>query len=568
MRVVLALLFLSLEGAPLSTFDCESQLPRFHFTGVERAGLDALGEAVGLPVEEWGWEKAWTEASYQSGWARQALGNPIQTLPDLLSKAETVWGDSFPANAWHEEKGVSPNREGLSSWHSPLLQAIGEARLFLDEIKGGMSIQDRKELEESARAILAGEEGREGRFVALLMSVWEGRSGEEDYRNFSTPPFAEEGRILWRAAVASGGLDGLPLPGVYETEFGRMGIGRMEDDLWEGDFALIIDPGGDDTYLLESGPWRVQVVVDRGGDDIYKTGAWPGAGSGILGFGILLDWEGNDRYIGGRGSWGVGMGGVGLLWDGEGNDEYIGIELTQGAALVGWGRLLDEDGNDSYRAGRMAQGFGWTAGEGTLWDKDGNDIYYAMGTFLHEPLYSDRYQSLSQGFGLGMRYEGYGGGIGILRDSAGNDRYLAEVYCQGAGYWYGVGLLWDEGGHDAYSCHIYGQGAGIHLAAGYLVDEGGDDTYALLDGVGQGGGHDLAVGFLHDWGGNDYYSGAGLAQGSGNANGLGILVDRSGNDGYQGVKGVCQGLGNAGRGVLSGGCLFGLAGGVRVALCV
>ena len=127
--------------------------------------------------------------------------------------------------------------------------------------------------------------------------------------------------------------------------------------------------------------------------------------------------------------------------------------------------------------------------------------------YLHAPLFSDRYQSFSQGFAIGERGIDYAGGIAMLIDHDGNDRYLGDIYNQGVGYWYSAGLLWDGGGNDTYEMTQYGQGSGIHLAVGGLVDVSGHDTYVMHSGLGQGGSHDYAASILHDRGCNDRYLG-------------------------------------------------------------
>ena len=170
-------------------------------------------------------------------------------------------------------------------------------------------------------------------------------------------------------------------------------------------------------------------------------------------------------------------------------------------------------------------------------DEQGNDIYFAGDKYLHEPLYKDQYQSLSQGFAIGDRYGNFGGGVAILYDKEGNDIYNGDVYAQGAGYWYSMGILIDDKGNDNYNAHIYGQGAGIHLAVGILLDKSGRDTFSLLDGVGLGGGHDLSIGICINEGINDdAYQGSGITMGAGHANGVGIFYDEGGSDSYSGNK--------------------------------
>jgi hypothetical protein len=136
---------------------------------------------------------------------------------------------------------------------------------------------------------------------------------------------------------------------------------------------------------------------------------------------------------------------------------------------------------------------------------------------------------MAQGAATGSR-TALGGGVGILRDEAGDDVYEAQMFAQGAGYYYGLGLLWDGGGNDRYRAVRYAQGAGVHEAAGVLRDESGNDRYELTYGVGQGMGLDLAVGALLDGGGDDKYRSEVIAQGSATANGMGFLWDSGGAD--------------------------------------
>jgi hypothetical protein len=126
-----------------------------------------------------------------------------------------------------------------------------------------------------------------------------------------------------------------------------------------------------------------------------------------------------------------------------------------------------------------------------------------------------------------------GGGIGVLCDLAGNDRYEAGVYGQGASYWYSVGLLLDRAGNDTYKAYQYCQGAGIHLSSGALIDWSGNDTYTA-HAICQGGAHDYSVGMLIDRAGNDSYTGVSTAQGAAINNSFAMLLDRSGNDRYTG----------------------------------
>ncbi|HDS09998.1 MAG TPA: hypothetical protein ENN73_07205, partial [Firmicutes bacterium] len=242
-------------------------------------------------------------------------------------------------------------------------------------------------------------------------------------------------------------------------------------------YEIIIDFAGDDVYTFSDNPFinSFHLIIDISGNDKYLGSEKRGPGSGLLGIGIVMDLEGNDEYHGNDFCFGAAIGGVGILIDAGGTDKYYCNDFCLGAGYFGLGLLFDINGDDLYESSRFSQGFASVKGIGVLSDREGNDIYITGRRVLHQPLYNDHYQSLSQGFSIGMRSEGFAGGIGLIHDKEGNDKYIGDVYAQGAGYWYSLGILIDEGGEDVYSAWIYGQGAGIHLASGCLIDLNGND---------------------------------------------------------------------------------------------
>ncbi len=340
------------------------------------------------------------------------------------------------------------------------------------------------------------------------------------------------------------------------TALGNFVVGAAGRNRYEGDFAFILELGGDDEYRLRAcrpqgesnfaadpGGWRF--IHDLGGDDRY-TGLEDAAVAGaFLGASGLIDESGDDIYEGKSFDLGGGWCGLGLLIDRAGNDIYTSDRVTQGAGGCGAGILRDEGGEDVYRAHLYAQGFGFVGGIGHLYDLSGPDSYLAVPHYLDMLRYEDHSVTLSQGFGFGRRPK-WSGGLGILSDHDGNDNYVADIYGQGTSYWYAAGLLVDRAGNDHYGLWQYGQGAGVHLALAALVDESGNDSYAC-HGVGQGCGHDLAIGVLYDAAGNDRYSCDDMAQGAGNANGIGVLLDAAGSDGYLGKNANASGYGDRRR---------------------
>jgi hypothetical protein len=312
-------------------------------------------------------------------------------------------------------------------------------------------------------------------------------------------------------------------PQRFDSAVGVVSIGTIRDDNHGPDAAVIVDPGGNDTYQREPAlAGAVSVIVDLDGNDRYL-----GSDIVVRGLSALIDLSGNDRYSASGPGLGAAVVGASVILDVAGDDVYEAGIIGQGAAAFGVGAIIDLAGNDSYTLRAGGQGFGLARGVGLLWDRSGNDRYRASG--LDDAYGRGGGVSNAQGAAFGFRTS-IGAGIGILRDDQGDDRYEAQMFAQGMGFYYGLGVLWDRGGSDTYHAVRYAQGNGVHEAVGILRDEAGNDEYVLSVGVGQGMGLDLSIGVLFDAAGNDRYRGPVLVQGTGTANGIGILVDGGGAD--------------------------------------
>ncbi|PPR17782.1 MAG: hypothetical protein CFH37_00896, partial [Alphaproteobacteria bacterium MarineAlpha9_Bin7] len=183
-------------------------------------------------------------------------------------------------------------------------------------------------------------------------------------------------------------------------------------------------------------------------------------------------------------------------------------------------------------------------------DAKPNETHQHRLTVTGEPL-DQKGEKLSyvQGVGIGHRPR-LAGGIGILRDSSGNDSYFAEKFAQGQGYFFGFGMLEDIAGNDTYTSSRYAQGQGSFAGIGLLADLDGEDDYRLEVGVGQGMGLDTGIGLLVDYAGDDRYAAPSLAQGSSTGNGFGLLADAEGSDIYYLDKpGLGWGRGRDARGM-------------------
>ena len=128
---------------------------------------------------------------------------------------------------------------------------------------------------------------------------------------------------------------------MIETEFGRIIVGGPGRTHYKGNTFMIIDPGGDDIYENNAGAstpeLHFSIVIDLAGDDKYITKANLSQGTGLMGTGILADIEGNDLYMGDKGSQGAGIFGGGILLDLDGDDRFIAESLAQGAGIFGAG---------------------------------------------------------------------------------------------------------------------------------------------------------------------------------------------------------------------------------------
>lgn len=380
---------------------------------------------------------------------------------------------------------------------------------------------------------------------------------------------------LHKASLPNGFRVDIPTPyGIIAIHDGR------EDTYNRQKYLLIVDTGGNDTYLGAGGTLfadhPITVVIDLKGNDRYLQDSAmasrgvaevsdrktrrvsPCIGGAVLGYAFVLDMDGNDLYRSLAITQGGAVFGVGALIDNAGDDRYECYVNGQGSADWGIGLLVDRAGNDRYHCFSMAQGYGATKGYGLLLDLSGDDQYIADDRALDFPSpQTDQHNvSMAQGAGNGRRADytdghSLAGGIGILVDGAGNDRYSCGVFGQGVGYWYGLGILSDGGGDDVYEGIWYVQGASAHFAVGVLEDVGGDDLYTATMNMAQGAGHDFSLGWLVELGGHDVYRAPNLSLGGGNANGIGIFWDASGDDRYEVQPSITLGRSSIGaRGTL------------------
>lgn len=301
------------------------------------------------------------------------------------------------------------------------------------------------------------------------------------------------------------------------------------NNLYEQDYLLIADRGGNDTYANNAGSNVIDInFAPETSLTTGLRGRGPARGCqlAINGFAdtdcivaaaVLVDLEGQDRYgvkqspdvdarctddpvIRRMLTNGVGLAGVGILLDGAGNDMYLGKTVSNGAGhLSGIGILWDRSGADTYSSVRNSHGFGLVGGFGLLRDQLGNDTYdYDMPTGNVVPLPDDE-------------EDGAGGVVDDEPEVAG---VSAGAFCDrtprftaGAANFTGVGLLIENAGNDQYRgafspdfgspAPIAGRTGSLGFANngsfGALVDTSGVDTYTTVDLPGGDPRHDETV---------------------------------------------------------------------------
>jgi hypothetical protein len=336
------------------------------------------------------------------------------------------------------------------------------------------------------------------------------------------------------------------------TPVGKIILAGTGDDEHDAtDTAIVIDLGGNDTYKGGVGATTsldipISIAIDLAGNDTYKSVGEKSIsqGSGIFGAGILLDLAGDDTYEASKGSQGYGLFGLGLLADYAGNDKYTLGYSGQGAGYFGIGLHLDATGDDTFYLLGDGQGFGGTGGVGVLANVTGNDTYTAEpdSTKAGRPDYHSQNKitvSQAQGCGAGMRADGshghaWAGGLGVLIDIEGNDKYESGNWSIGTGYWFGTGIVYDGDGDDAYTSVYFTQASGAHFAIGAIIDEGGNDTHILREtsGAGLAFGWDFTVALLIAKGGDDRYEANRISIGNAQIRSNALLIDIGGNDTY------------------------------------
>ncbi len=261
--------------------------------------------------------------------------------------------------------------------------------------------------------------------------------------------------------------------------FGALCVGTEGDDTYAADVQVLVDPGGNDTYLNNAGGVLDRLVFDASGGCVLgggTTGATqPNLGCvslpsnictydtlnnatgrddlPVLGLPGHEDPEGPNGGTGSNGSCGNRDRWHWLLRDVEGG--VVFDPDGRGVAL-----LADLDGNDTYTV---------------PWSHDDPLFGLVEACFPGEADRVNTNRDVFQGSALG--------GISLLLDRGhGDDRYRGRLNAQGSGHVGGVALLVAEGrGDDLFWADRLSQGTGIAGGVGILVSTKRGDTTYLLD---------------------------------------------------------------------------------------
>lgn len=325
-------------------------------------------------------------------------------------------------------------------------------------------------------------------------------------------------------------------------------IGSTQNNIYSQEFAVVVDLGGDDTYLARTASARPErragLLIDLGGDDRYQSTAPFSQGSAFGGAALLLDLAGDDSYASSEDfAQGAALCGSAICWDLAGQDVYRGQGYAQGAALChGLGALIDGadlseadlSEADLSEAGVYSQGFAGPGAFGVLLGSGGDDRYCVSGRAPSGYGTPGAFRSMGQGASFGFRHLA-SGGVAVLCDTGGSDRYEAGNFAQGGGYYFGWGSLIDLGtGDDHYSGSRYAQGWAAHSALGGFWDEGGNDRYSTMIGASTSAAWDLCATVFIDDAGDDRYLGmVNLCNGGAAQNGLALFFDHGGRDYYR-----------------------------------
>jgi hypothetical protein len=307
--------------------------------------------------------------------------------------------------------------------------------------------------------------------------------------------------------------------------------------------SVVMDFKGNDHYLATerdacaqgAGIFGIGILVDCEGHDNY-TAHYHAQGAATWGVGLLWDKGGNDHFKSRIFSQGAAQFGIANLVNLGGNNTYYSFYMSQGYGYtMGYGLLLDVEGNDRY----IAEPFELIT-PGVLGHND--NVNYSLSQGCGFGRRGDLYDGHSMGGGIGILVDlagddHYTAGIyaqasaywfatGILYDRAGDDIYESYFFTQSGTAHMGITVLLDEGGNDFYNARQAISIGGAHdISISWHIDIGGNDHYQCWyeEEI-----EDPDTGEL-----TKQKTSGGILIGSSTANGMGFAVNIGGDDIYE-----------------------------------
>lgn len=294
----------------------------------------------------------------------------------------------------------------------------------------------------------------------------------------------QAGDDVYQLEMGSGGAGFAGLGILFDASGNDVYMGsRLTQGAAIGGLGLLFDAAGNDRYTSHGfalgfgGPQGVGAMIDLQGNDEYQCGnKYPSAYNAedapngkpddpLYQFDCFgLGTGSGRRILTNRPEWQDSnlAGGWGLVLDVQGNDRYVGANFSQGHGYYfGAGVLLDMDGNDEYAAARYGQGSSAHYGVGLFGDRRGADHYRSTGPFYNGGVAWDH-------------------SVGAMIDAGtDNDRYAFSASTGlGKADHSGWALFIDEGGDDSYQTKD-GLGLSGEQGVGSFFDLKGNDRYEL-----------------------------------------------------------------------------------------
>jgi len=398
---------------------------------------------------------------------------------------------------------------------SRLVQAIVTTNTQIKQALAKLSPEERRELIESLPMLGLGKANYKVEFVTRVPST--------PSRVFSLLSKVDLPKIR-SAAVSLAGKVEVELPILRKVA--RSGSKIKSTTLLAGGIKVAIGGTGDDVHAQRD----VHLCVDFGGANRY-TGRY-GAGIGYTG--LLLDFGNGTRADAGDATLGAGILGVGIArFDGAQNvlragsvslgcglagvgilkfERATSIEgraLTLGTGLAGMGLVVAGKESDRLRCAYRGLGVGLPLGIGWVVNPGGDDAYFGTSSQSLKGA-SGKVRSDAIGFASGISRVGspFAGGIGLLTDLAGDDKYESGDRSISYAEFGGATSIFDESGDDNYQAGESAIVTANEEASAYLHDLGGSDLYLAPSGNSIVSAGESSNAILFDRAGDDRYIGS------------------------------------------------------------